>query len=87
VTREPAEPENPWASRLFLSFLIIIESDSDIEILNQEPSIPVDNVEQNDDELIALKLLEPDVEYHQNLTSIFVNLDEYARVFHNPSLL
>jgi len=27
-----------------------IESDSNIEIINQEPLIPVDNVVQNDDE-------------------------------------
>jgi len=48
-----------------------LDSENDIEIIDEIPLAPANN--------IFLEPLNPDVEYHQNLTRIFINLEEYAR--------
>jgi len=49
--------------------------DSDIEILNEIHNASSD---RNED-IQPLEPLDPDVEYRQTITHLFVNLDQYAR--------
>jgi len=66
------------------SDLIDIGGDSDIEILNSELSTSPDVHNENPP---ALEPLDPDTEYRQNISRIFINLDRYARsVFDNLPL-
>jgi len=53
-----------------------MENNNDIEILNSEPPAFPNLRNEN---TLNLESLNSDTEYRQNLTRIFVNLDQYAR--------
>jgi len=53
-----------------------------IEIIDEIPHAFANNTSRNN---IRLEPLNPNVEYHQNLTRIFVNLEEYAKsILYHP---
>jgi len=51
-------------------------SNHDIEIIEEIPPAPLNNFFENN---LYLERLDPDIEYRQNLTRIFINLEEYTR--------
>jgi len=59
-----------------------LHSNHDIEIIEKIPPVPLNNLLEND---LYLEPLDPDLECYQNLTRIFINLEEYARnILYDP---
>jgi len=77
--RDPPVPAIPLVDLTEENTVPYLDPDSDIEIIEQEHPALTDNAAHSNDDTTPLEPLDPDAEYHQNLTRIFVNLDEYAR--------
>jgi len=53
-----------------------IETYSDVEILEQDPPVSPDSRDENEN---TLEPLDPNFEFRQNISYLFMHIDEYAR--------